>query len=365
MNKVFAIKYLLNRVKKYLLIFLTIILFLLVSIDESIARDEVFTIDKVIVEGPVDLKFSREKYYNKAFLNSFSSLMYRVLLSKDLNKISNIKLKEIKRLISSFQVLDETYKKDEYKLTLKIFYNDIKVKKLLEKRNLSFSQPKKISTIFFPVLFINEEMKDFDDNYFYKQWAEVEIKNKLINYILPLEDLEDLSNLNEMKNRIEEIDVNSFVNKYNVKNYVFAFMDYQNKQLDVYLKTNFNNSKVSKNISYEISNINDKKKMKTILKDLKMQITDIWKKENIINLSIPLSLNVRFKYNNIKDLEKLKNIFYKINIIDNYSLEKLSINESFFIIDYYGNPKKLQIELSKFDYKLKNDQGYWMLYKNE
>ena len=131
----------------------------------------------------------------------------------------------------------------------------------------------------------------------------------------------------------------------------------------MHLKTHFNNSEISKNISYEIDNVEDKEKLDIILTDLKMKIIDIWKKENIINLSAPLSITVKFKYNNLEELEKLKNNFYKINIIDNYSLEKLNINESFFKIDYYGNPKKLKTELSKFNYQLKNDQGFWMLYK--
>ena len=129
MNKVFKKKKsLLDKVTKHLIIFLTTILFLLPAIDTSSAQDEVFIVDNVTVEGPADLNFSRDKYYNKAFLNSFSTLMSRVLLSQDLNKISNIKLKKIKKLINNFQILEETYKKDEYKLTLKIFYNDIKVK---------------------------------------------------------------------------------------------------------------------------------------------------------------------------------------------------------------------------------------------
>ena len=46
-----------------------------------------------------------------------------------------------------------------------------------------------------------------------------------------------------MKNRIEELDVDILVNKYDVKNYVFALMDYQNKKLNIHVKTNFNNNK--------------------------------------------------------------------------------------------------------------------------
>ena len=48
----------------------------------------------------VDLNFSREKYLDKAFSNSFIILMTKILLSRDLNKIADIKLKQIKNLIN-------------------------------------------------------------------------------------------------------------------------------------------------------------------------------------------------------------------------------------------------------------------------
>ena len=159
---------------------------MLISSTESLAEENVFIIENVNVEGPLDLNFSRDKYLNKAFMNSFNILMSKVLLSKDFNKITNIKLKEIKKLINSFQILDEKYQADKYKINLKIFFNEVKVKKYLEKNNISFSQPTNIDAIFFPVLFENEEMKDFNDNFFYKQWISVEIKNELINFYTSL-----------------------------------------------------------------------------------------------------------------------------------------------------------------------------------
>ena len=185
-------------------------------------------------------------------------------------------------MISSFQILEETYRKDEYKATFKIVYNDSKVIELLKQKNISFSQPKDISAVFLPVLFINEEIQDFYDNFFYEEWTVIEIKNESINFILPLEDLDDISKIKEMKDRIEELNVDDFVNKYDVKNYVFALIHHQNKQLNIHVKTNFNNSRTSKNISYELNDIKNKLKLNDILKDLKMQITDIWKQENVI-----------------------------------------------------------------------------------
>ena len=352
-------------IREYFFVILTITIFLLVLPSESFSEENVFIINNVEVEGEIDLNFSREKYINKAFLDSFQILASKILLAKDLNKISNIKLKKIKNLINSFQVLEERYQNDKYRAVFKIFYNDIKVKKLLGQENISFSQPKNISAVFFPILVLNDEIQDFNENFFYTQWTTVKIKNELINFILPLEDLDDISRIQEMKNKIEELNVDDLVNKYNIKNYVFTLIDHQNERLNVYLKTNFNNNKVSKNLFYELDNIENQSKLNFILKDLKIQITDIWKEANVINLSIPLSIKVKFQHLNLKKLDKLESTFYKISVIENYSLEELNINNSFFKIYYYGNPKKLQTELLRFGYRLINDQGYWEIYIND
>ena len=365
MKNYLLLKYLIAPLREYIFIFLTATIFLFISFTKSFAEENIFTINNVKVKGTIDLNFSRDKYLNKAFVDSFEILTTKILLSRDLAKVSNIKLKQIKNLISSFQILEESYRKNEYRANIKIFYNDIKLKKFLGEKNISFSQPENVSAVFFPVLFIDNEIQSFDENFFYKQWEEIEIKNELINFILPLEDLDDISKIIEMKDRIEEINIGDLVNKYDVKNYVFALMDYRDKKLNIYLKTNFINNKTSKNILHEIENINNELILKSVLKDLKLKITDLWKEQNLVNLLMPLSIKLKFQHTSLEDLDKIRNTFYKISIIDNYTLEEFNINNSFFKIYYYGNPKKLRSELLKFGYQLKNDQGSWQLYLNE
>ena len=99
--------------------------------------------------------------------------------------------------------------------------------------------------------------------------------------------------------------------------------------------------------------------------DLKLIITDIWKGENLVNLLMPLSIKISFQHSNLEDLNKFRNILSNINVIKNYTLNEFNINNSSFKIYYYGNPKKLKSELSKFGYQLSNDQGYWQVYLNE
>ena len=198
--------------------------------------------------------------------------------------------------------------------------------------------------------------------FFYQNWLKIEIKNELIDFILPIEDLEDLAKVQKLKDSIEDFDIREIVGKYNNNNYVFIFMYFKNQKIKAHIKTNFENNSVNKNFSYPIDNINDENKLNYILKDLKIKITDIWKESNYVNLLMHLSVRIKYMQKNINDLDKLKKVLYQINLIDDYVLEEMNVNYSFFKIYYYGNPKKLKTELSKFGYNLEDKQGHWEIY---
>ena len=146
-------KYLITKTSEYIFIILTATIFSSILFSKCFSEENVFIIDEIEVEGIIDVNFSRNKYINIAFLDSYEILMSKILLSSDFSKVSAIKLDKIKNLISSFKILDETYRNDEYKATLKIFYNEVKVKKFLSQKNISFSQSKNITAVFYPVLF--------------------------------------------------------------------------------------------------------------------------------------------------------------------------------------------------------------------
>ena len=353
-----------TKVKEYIFIILTATILLFATFSKTYSEENTFVVDNIKVQGAVDLNFSRDKYINKAFIDSFETLKSRILLSSDLNKIKSIKLSKIKTLIESFQINEESYRDNIYNANFKVFYNNNRTKKFLREKNISFSQPKNISAVFYPIFFVEDSMQNFDENYFYNQWSKIKIKNEVINYILPIEDLEDILKIKEMKDNIENLNVDNLVNKYDIKNYVFALMDYQKGKLNIYLNTNFNNNKMAKNVTYNIENINKKSNLEPVLKDLKIKITDIWKLENIINFSLPLNLIIKFEHKNIKNLDDLKRALNKVSIIDSYSLQELDIDNSYFKIKYYGDPKRLKKELSTLGYKLENDGRNWRLYAN-
>ena len=203
MKSYFILKYLATFLREYIFIFLTTIILIFFSSTKSFSEENVFTINNIKVKGAIDLNFSRDKYLNEAFLKSFQILMNKILLTRDLKKVSGVKLTQIKNLISSFKIIEESYKNDEYKANIKIYYNERKIKIFLGEKNISFSQPESISVVFFPVLIVNNEIKNFKENFFYHKWSEIGIENETINFILPLEDLEDISQITKMRDKIE------------------------------------------------------------------------------------------------------------------------------------------------------------------
>ena len=98
------------------------------------------------------------------------------------------------------------------------------------------------------------------------------------------------------------------------------------------------------------------------LKDMSLDFNG---EENLVNLLLPLAVRVKFEHKNLRDLDKIRKTFNKISIIDSYTFEDFNINNSFFKIYYFGNPKKLKSELFKFGYLLKSDQGFWQIYLND
>ena len=365
MNYYLFLNYIQILLKEYIFIFFAAIIFFFTFPTKTLSEENVFIINNTEVKGKINVNFSRDKYLDKAFLNSFETLMKKILLTRDLRKVKNTNLKKVKNLISSFQILEESYRNNKYRANIKIYFNEFKTKSFLSEKNISFVLLEETKAIFFPVLYVDNEIKNFDENFFYKNWKSLEIENEIINFILPLDDLDDISKIAKFKNSIDNIDIDDLVNKYNVNNYVFALMDYKKKKLNINLKAEFNKSMTTKNIVYELDKINNKEKLFEILKDLKLKIIDLWKEENLINLLMPLSIDLKFNHKNVNELYKIKNVLSKARIIENYSLEKFDVDNSFFKIYYFGDPKKLTSELIKFGYKLKFDQGYWQVYLNE
>ena len=131
-------KYLKQRLRQYIFIIFTATILLTISFSKAFPQENIFTVEEVVIKGLIEKNFNRDNYINRALNKSFKMLMSKILVSSDLTKIKNIKTKDIKYLVNSFQVLDEDYYEGKYEIKFKIFFNEKKIKDMLIKKRISY-----------------------------------------------------------------------------------------------------------------------------------------------------------------------------------------------------------------------------------
>ena len=356
-------KYHFLKLRHYIVIVLTTITLFFFLITGSYSRSNNFFVNNIYISEDIDINFSRDSAIDKNFKTAFEELMFKVLLSKDFKKLKNTKISDIKKLIHSFQISEETFLENKYKAKLNVYFNEVSLNSFFGERNLLFSNPKNLSVIFYPILLEKQNIKLFGENIFYQKWNEKKIENDLVNFILPVEDIIDIFEINEIKNQVEAINIDEIAERYNTNNYIVSIMEIEEEKLQIFLKMNLNNNQFSRNISFSKVDLSKDETVNFLIEEIKKNILDLWKELNIVNYDFPLTINIVFNNKNFDSLLSLEKTMNNMQIINEYSIDEMSINKILIRTKYFGNPKKLSEEFSEFDYELKYSNGSWNLKK--
>ena len=102
------------------------------------------------VEIVKDKQITNEKLANQAILKAFNKLMERILLKKDIVILKKLELSEIKKLVSYYQILDDSDNSDKIKFN--ILFDKAKLYDLFYKSNISYSNLIKNELYILPIL---------------------------------------------------------------------------------------------------------------------------------------------------------------------------------------------------------------------
>ena len=353
--------YFINIIKKTIYIIFTIIFLSLILSKHSFASDNIFTIEELEVSGQIDLEFSRNNMIENAFESAFDNLLSRILNSSNYKKIGDTSLKEVKHLVESFKIKKEIFRDNKYQAKFDVNFDKKKVIKFLENKNLFFSNPKNISTLFFPIIVEGNKLFLFYDNIFYKKWLIEHDENDLINYIMPLEEIDELPNLIYSQDTIESINMIDVAKKYNTENYILCLIIKKGDELNFYSKINFENNKKNSNLTFDNVNLDSKDSINNMIRNLKIEFNDTWKNFNQVNTSIKLSINLTLNTNDSNEISKFEKILNKIDDINYFSIKKFDLNKTVYTIIYNSNPNKLKNKFSDYGYSLVQKKGYWMI----
>ena len=339
-------------------IILTLTLFK-IFFSTAISNAESFDIKNIEISKKFNMNFQKIDVLDEGFKIAYQNLIFSITKSTDQNKLKNLQLFNIKTMIDNFSIKEEKFIDDIYYVNLDVTFNKKKVFSFLEKKNIFPSLPKKKKILFIPVV-IQEENKNiniFSENIFYQNWLINDNKNQL-NYVLPVDDLEDIQIIKSKYEYLENYDFKEIINKYSLDNYIIALIYKNNTDLRVLSKIKLSDKMVLDNRKFK--DFTDKSSF-NIINKLKLIYEDYWKKENQINTSIKLPISIAINVSDEEKIEDFEKTINKFDLVSSFNVSKIDNINIYYKVIFNGTPQAFIIGMqsSGFDLDIKNK--IWIL----
>ncbi len=342
------------------LIFICCILIILFKTGNVLSDNNIFNVNNIEISR--EISKNREKLVSKAFQKAFDKLINRLLLKEDYKRLSGTNLEQIKKLISYYQIIDQSEETKDNNIKFNVFFDKDSMHNFFYNRNILYSDIINTEVILFPLLRKEEQYFIYTQNYFYENWNE-EKSDNLIQYTLPAENIENIQKINSSKENIYKLEISDFFKEYEIDNIVFAHIEVNKNIAEVFLSTRIEGKKINKNLSINKKiDLNNKEFYRKIILEINNAIRDLIKSQNLIDVRTPSFLNVEIRMNNKKsNLVEFNNRLKKIDLIDNFYVQQLSKDYVLVKIKYLGKINKIISKLKDQNINLKMIAGQWRL----
>ena len=343
--------------KSYKLIIIILVIF--VKSGNVLSNEKIFNVNNIEISKTS--KMSNEFLANKAIKVGYIQLMEKILLSKDMKIVSDLNFKQIKELVSYYQVIEEENTEKENTIKFNIFFDKDKLHKLFFQRGILYSEIIQKELFILPILKKNDQLYVFNNNFFYENWNKV-YSAKLIEFVLLLENIEVIQEININKNSLLDLNIRNLFKEYTKKNLALILIEeIQKSNYKVYLRTNILGKKIDKNLVIEKLNLSKKDYEIKIINEVSREIINFVKSQNLIDIRVPSFLNAKLSTSKVNNLVEFNNRIKKIDSIDSIYVQEFNKSNVSLKIKYLGKLDKImkQLEEQRIILKLIGDQ--WSL----
>ncbi len=341
-------------------IFKQIILILIVFFKTGnlLSENNLFNVNNIDLERKGNI--SSNQLANQAIQKGFNQLIKRVLMKEDLPKVSGISFLDIKNLVTYYNISENTNEENS-KINFSVTFDKDKIHDLFYKKGISYSDITDKDFYILPILLNNDEIYIFSNNYFYENWNKLSEQDDLIEFILPIENIEIIQKINNSRNNLLDLDINSLFKEYLKKNIAIILIENNNSNKEkIYLKAKIQGKIISKSFvlkkdKFEKKNFNEK-----IIYDVKDEITNLVKSQNLIDIRTPSFLNVKLNLNKGMNLVLLNSRIQNIDLIENIFVQEFNRDYVNLRIKYLGKLDKIinLLKIEKIELSYVNDQWF-------
>ena len=339
------------------IIFILIVFF---QTETVFSENNLFNVNNIQLEKKD--KISQNALADKAIKRGFNQLIEKILLPEDSKKFIDLKFSSIKKLVSYYQIteISEPEKTKEL-VNFSVTFDKEKLHDLFYKEGISYSEISDKELYILPILIQNDNVFIFNNNYFYENWNEV-YESDLIEFILPLENIEIIQKINNNKNNLIDLELKNLLQEYSKKNLALVLIEVKkNIGEKIYIKTFIQGKNISKSLSFKKNDSSNEKNYENIIIEIKKELINLVKSENLIDIRTPSFLKAKLDLNKKSNLVEINSRIKKIDLIENVYVQDFSKDYMNLRIKYLGKLDKIinQLKRENINLQLINDQ--WII----
>ena len=336
------------------------ILIIFFKTETVFSENNLFNVNNIKLEKKD--KTANSTLADQAFKKGFDQLTKKILLKEDINIISNLSISTIKQLVTYYQISNISDKENEEEfVNFSITFDKEKIHDLFYKKGISYSEILDKEIYVLPVFINGNEVLVFNNNFFYKNWNKVN-ENELIEFILPLENIEIIQNINTYKNNLINVNITNLFEGYPNKNLAFILIeDNKADNSKVYIKARIQEKNISKSLVIQKQKKQKNIHYENIIFETNNELIDLIKSRNLIDIRTPSFLNAKFNINKKDNLVELNSRIKNIDAIENIFVQEFNKDFMHIRIKYLGKLDKIITLLKRknIDLQLINDQ--WII----
>ncbi len=337
------------------IIFILIVFF---KTNTLFSENNLFNVNNIQLEKKG--KLSNNKLADQAIKKGFKLLISRILLEEDFYQLSNLKFETIKELVTYYQITQLPAKTEEELVNFSVTFDKDKIHQLFYQKGISYSEISDKELYILPVYIKENEIFIFNNNFFYDNWNEV-YQESLLEFILPIENIEIIRNINSNKNNLINVEIQSLLEEYSKNNLALILIEDNKTNNKVYIKSKIQGKKISSSINFKKQNLEEKLFNEKIITDTKKELINLVKSKNLIDIRTPSFLNAKLNLNGSNNLIELNLRIKKIDSIENIFVQEFDKKQVNLRIKYLGKLEKIinQLKKEKINLQLINEE--WII----
>ena len=336
-------------------IFVILVVFL--KTGNLLSSENLFNVNNILLERKDSNSIKVQA--DQAIIEGFNRLTERILLKQDIPKIKDLSLKNIRELVTYYNISRNSNQESD-KVNFSVTFDRDKIHDLFYKRQILYSDISEKEFYILPIRLKKDEMFIFSNNFFYENWNSAK-KNELIEFILPLENIEIIQIINQSKNNLIELEIDSLFKEYMSKDLALVLIENNNNEEErIYLKARIQDKVISRSLRIKKKDINQLELNKQIIEEIQSEIIDMVKSQNLIDVRTPSFLNVKLNLNKKNNLVWFNSRFKDVDLIESIYVQEFNKDYVRLKIKYLGKLEKIikQLKNQKINLQLLNDQWH-------